>query len=437
MLFELVKTEGEEEIRMKKWNMILCAALASVSMISCGNAKGTDSKIATLQSAAETSSTKSEEQSAMAESSEESQKQETESAESLSGKSTAQTSSAVSENQKETETDSSGKLDQLALSSLSELLSQNSYNGFLCSNYSDVRQANLYQVFYNGAGMEHGVSAEAEKQDFLKQSGASELMTDLLRLTTDQMNTYLQKMTGYSFQNFKDAGNTSMTWVYLKQYDAYYMEIGDTNLQKIKLLDGDRLADGTYEVHCMEDADQDGTLERATLKFQVQGSLQDLVSGGTGAGIHFISNQADEETASDQKIIPMSEQMVAGFKTDADTSVIDSYKKKYTDKGDYSDILSDPSRFYGLWYDPSMKETLYLTDKSAQVYIPWLGNYGEKSYKWEIIDRTARKKSPELAIYFNGEGSGPLAYYLGGVTENLFWNYDKSQIFYRQSIPSK
>lgn len=408
-------------------------------MISCGSAKEADSKITDLQSSAvgtETAGTEtagSEESTAVPGSTAAGQSSET--AESTADKSTKQ-ETETPKVQAQTESSSAGDLDQLALSSLTNLLNQNAYNGFLCSSYSDVRHANLYQIFYNGAGMDDQVKSDAEKQDYLKQTGSSELMTDFLKLTTDQMSTFLQKTTGYTFQNFKDAGNTTMSWVYLKQYDAYYAEIGDTNLQMIKLLDGKKLADGTYEVHLMEDTNQDGEKEKGTLKFQLQGSLQDLEQGSKETSIRFISNQTEEETAQDQAVIPMNDQIVAGFKTDADTSVIDPYMQKYTKKGDYSDILSDPSRFYGLWYDPEMKETIYLTDKTSQVYITWLGNYGEKNYKWKIIDRSAKKLSPELAVYINGEDKGPLAYYLGGVTDNLFWNYDKSQIFYRQTVPA-
>ena len=148
------------------------------------------------------------------------------------------------------------------------------------------------------------------------------------------------------------------------------------------------------------------------------------------------------ETQTEQKFIIFDDQVINGFTTDADTSVIKPYMKKYTYKGDYSDILSDDSRFYGLWYDPNMDETLYITANGAEVYIPYLDEYGitddfGSAFQYELIDRTARGKCPELAIYINGPDKGPLAYYIGGITDNLFWTYDKSQIFYRQEIPQQ
>ena len=147
-------------------------------------------------------------------------------------------------------------------------------------------------------------------------------------------------------------------------------------------------------------------------------------------------------TQIEQKYIIFDDQVINGFITDADTSVIKPYMKKYTYKGDYSDILSDDSRFYGLWYDPNMDETLYITANGAEVYIPYLDEYGitdgfGSAFQYELIDRTARGKCPELAIYINGPDKGPLAYYIGGITDNLFWTYDKSQIFYRQEIPQQ
>ena len=148
------------------------------------------------------------------------------------------------------------------------------------------------------------------------------------------------------------------------------------------------------------------------------------------------------ETQTEQKFIIFDDQVINGFITDADTSVIKPYMKKYTYKGDYSDILSDDSRFYGLWYDPNMDETLYITANGAEVYIPYLDEYGitdgfGSAFQYELIDRTARGKCPELAIYINGPDKGPLAYYIGGITDKLFWTYDKSQIFYRQEIPQQ
>ena len=147
-------------------------------------------------------------------------------------------------------------------------------------------------------------------------------------------------------------------------------------------------------------------------------------------------------TKIEQKYIIFDDQVINGLTTDADTSVIKPYMKKYTYKGDYSDILSDDSRFYGLWYDPNMDETLYITANGAEVYIPYLDEYGitdgfGSAFQYELIDRTARGKCPELAIYINGPDKGPLAYYIGGITDNLFWTYDKSQIFYRQEIPQQ
>ena len=148
------------------------------------------------------------------------------------------------------------------------------------------------------------------------------------------------------------------------------------------------------------------------------------------------------ETQTEQKFIIFDDQVINGFITDADTSAIKPYMKKYTYKGDYSDILSDDSRFYGLWYDPNMDETLYITANGAEVYIPYLDEYGitddfGSAFQYELIDRTARGKCPELAIYINGPDKGPLAYYIGGITDKLFWTYDKSQIFYRQEIPQQ
>lgn len=96
---------------------------------------------------------------------------------------------------------------------------------------------------------------------------------------------------------------------------------------------------------------------------------------------------------------------------------------------DFDKILQ--ADYIGLWYDPDMKEAIFIKEEGAYVYIPYLGLYGDQLYEWELIDRKQRGLCPELAIYFSGRESGPLAYYIGGITEDYFWCISQGQVFYK------
>ena len=97
---------------------------------------------------------------------------------------------------------------------------------------------------------------------------------------------------------------------------------------------------------------------------------------------------------------------------------------------DFADVLHQD--FIGTWYDPEMGEAIRLTDECAYVYIPFLDEYGDIPYEWELIDRSDRNLCPELAIYISGKDAGPLAYYVAGFREDYFWCNSQMQIFYRQ-----
>lgn len=88
--------------------------------------------------------------------------------------------------------------------------------------------------------------------------------------------------------------------------------------------------------------------------------------------------------------------------------------------------------FIGTWYDPELGEAIRLTDEWAYVYIPYLDEYGDTPYEWELIDRSDRNLCPQLSIYFLGRDSGPLAYYVAGFRGDYFWCNSQMQIFYRQ-----
>ena len=104
-----------------------------------------------------------------------------------------------------------------------------------------------------------------------------------------------------------------------------------------------------------------------------------------------------------------------------------------TDASGFDDFEETLNRDYtGTWYDPVMGEAIRLCEEGAYVYIPYLNEYGDTLYEWEVIDRAKRGLCPELAIYISGRGAGPLAYYVAGYREGYFYGNSQGFIFYKQ-----
>lgn len=323
-----------------------------------------------------------------------------------------------------------GDMDRKTLDAFTDLLNSRDYNGYLRSYYDNILEADLTQIFYNGGGLKSQAGSQTEINDYLAYMDEPELMTDLVRLTSDEIDGKLKKDTGYAFKDFKDNGNQTMEWTYLKKYDAYYAEMGDTNLFQTECISGRWMTDGTASVTYTGYMDYDENEDQATVTMAYKGTLDGLLEGKPES-IQIISNLSDDPA--DNAKIDLNDDVVSHFTSDADTSVIETYMKQYSYKGDYSDIMSDKTRFYGLWYDPVNHETLYITEYGAQVYIPYLDYYGIDMWSWDLTDRTASGKCPRLSFSGSSDQEG-LAYYIGGITEDLLWNYDRSQIFYRQKI---
>lgn len=88
--------------------------------------------------------------------------------------------------------------------------------------------------------------------------------------------------------------------------------------------------------------------------------------------------------------------------------------------------------YIGTWYDPESGEALRLLPDKAFVYISYLDMYGDEAYEWEIIDRSDKGLCPELAIYYGGRGTPPLAYYIAGYREGYFYGSVQGYVFYKQ-----
>ena len=108
------------------------------------------------------------------------------------------------------------------------------YYGFLRSTYSDPTGIDWFEVFYVGAGFDKGYPSKEVVDAYLKAAGYDELMTDLTTVSGEDVKKYVKATTGHDYSEMK----YPLDWVYLKDYDLYCYEHGDTNQFNVELLYG-------------------------------------------------------------------------------------------------------------------------------------------------------------------------------------------------------
>ena len=119
--------------------------------------------------------------------------------------------------------------------------------GFLLSEYTDPADADLNQILYTGAGMESQPLTSEEQQAYLKATGLPEISTDITRLTTSQINEFLERKLGLSMKDMRG----DFDWVYLENTDAWVHEHGDTNYTPFTCVSGQETEKGVYELSCV------------------------------------------------------------------------------------------------------------------------------------------------------------------------------------------
>ena len=115
---------------------------------------------------------------------------------------------------------------------MEDLLNTTAYNGFLSRTYQNVKDAELGEIFYNGAGISGSAGALQEelKAEYLKVSGQAEIYTDFMALSEQEMEVLLQNETGLSMADFNHR-------YYLPAYGAFAKEVSDTNFKQIEVQD--------------------------------------------------------------------------------------------------------------------------------------------------------------------------------------------------------
>lgn len=140
-------------------------------------------------------------------------------------------------------------------------LNDESNYGFLLSDYDDVRDVDMYQVLYIGAGLPAPQNADAIRaaDEATFTNGTPDC--DATILTTQQINDFLFLKTGYALDDM----SCCLTWSYVPSYDAYVHWHGDTNKLTINCTGGRQISENTYELEYAFDGgfyDEAGNLQK-------------------------------------------------------------------------------------------------------------------------------------------------------------------------------
>lgn len=160
--------------------------------------------------------------------------------------------------------------------------------GFLLSVYDAPAEINLDNLFYNGAGIADTPMSEEEKKEYLAVTGQEEIYTDITRIEAAELDAFLLEKTGLSYMEMK----YPLSWVYLKKYDIYCMEHGDTNYQTFTCVSGSTQDEKTFTLRFTEDSVYTGDGEMINGYRQPE---RELVVEKNGDGYRFCSNRVVTE----------------------------------------------------------------------------------------------------------------------------------------------
>ena len=151
-------------------------------------------------------------------------------------------------NQADKKEQESENLSQAELDYFTKYFSDVDNNGFILCNFQSPIDIDLHTVLYAGAGCDKNMKSvsSTERNAYLKAVGQDQVYLDLHRITTKQINDLLQKKVEITLTQVKK----QLSWTYLKEYDTYYLEQGDTNYCLIKCVSGYKTSDGLYVLQC-------------------------------------------------------------------------------------------------------------------------------------------------------------------------------------------
>lgn len=148
----------------------------------------------------------------------------------------------------------------------------NMRNMMLMSLYQEVRAIDLSQLFYNGAGNGRRVSGREKRLLAAVDENAATL--DIVKVTRQDMNALLLAYAGISLADSDGVGLNQ--FIFLKEYDAYYLIHSDVVYGVCNITSGVRKEDGTF-----------------LLNYELNGQRRLVTLRKVDAGFQFISNEAE------------------------------------------------------------------------------------------------------------------------------------------------
>ena len=148
-------------------------------------------------------------------------------------------------------------LSEEELAAWQEKLSDPAYNGFVAAMYSDASRLSVSQVFYNGAGVNHEMT-EDERAVVLEAVGGDP-DCPIVAVAAQAADDFLRENTGLGLADI--AGGFGSMWIYLPEYDSYYLAHGDTNYVSVTVTGGVRRGN-TIALTIQRPDDAPGTSER-------------------------------------------------------------------------------------------------------------------------------------------------------------------------------
>lgn len=116
-------------------------------------------------------------------------------------------------------------------------------NMFLASEYSSAENIDLYILFYGGVSRQQNESITDAEKEAVTAALNSDEQFDLIKVTAAQMNDTLKKYTGLTLDETQKKNLDK--FVYLEDYDAYYLAHTDTYMDYYTFTEGYKTTDGT------------------------------------------------------------------------------------------------------------------------------------------------------------------------------------------------
>lgn len=136
-------------------------------------------------------------------------------------------------------------------------------NGFLTQEFNDIKDIDLFILFYNGIGKQETLTDE-EQNEILKINGLEEMYTEVKKISDDDIKDFLKVNAGLNHVK----GSTIKNFTYLSKYDAYYNMHGDTSFIEVDSCTSGRIDEnGNYILNCkFNDNIYDNMQTETTLK---------------------------------------------------------------------------------------------------------------------------------------------------------------------------